>query len=115
MAYTIKLERDRTFEKPMVYKADGIAVNLTGKEVVFHLREVGADIDYLTLSTSDASANVNGSRLVYTNQIGGAFSLLLTDEETMLLAFNTGTYSFSLEYLGRKDDLGGGKVTITNP
>ncbi len=115
MAYTIKLERDRTFEKPMTYKANGVVVNLTGKEIVFHLREVNSDIDYLTLSTAAVAANVNGSRLIYTNQTGGAFSLLLTDEETNLLAFSTGTYSFSLEYSGRKDDLGGGKVTITNP
>ncbi len=115
MAYTMELERDRTFEKAMTFKANDVVVNLAGKVIVFHLRKVGAKVDFLTLSTSDTEANPNGSRLVYTNQTGGAFSLLLTDEETKLLTFDSGTFSLSLEYSGRKDDLGGGKVKISNP
>ncbi|HXG83177.1 MAG TPA: hypothetical protein VNI84_04030 [Pyrinomonadaceae bacterium] len=115
MAYTIKLERDRTFEKTLTYKAGGVGVNLTGKEIVFHVRKNESKTDYLTISTADIAANVNGSRLIYTNRTGGAFSLLLTDEETKLMRFDQGFYSFSLEYGGRKDDLSGGRLNVSNP
>ncbi len=68
-------------------------------------------IEILEIATQ-GTAGANG---LSANRTGGAFSLLLTDEETKLLNFDNGTYSFSLEYEGRKDDLGGGKVKISNP
>ncbi len=114
MAYTLKLERDRTFEKTLTYKAGGAGVNLTGKEIVFHVRKNESKNDYLTISTADIAPNGFGSRIAYTNQSAGVFSLLLTDEETKLMRFDAGFYSFSLEYDGRKDDLSGGRLTVSN-
>lgn len=112
MTYKLELERGRTYSKSMRRKSNGAATDLTGKTLVFHLRKDGAKTDYLTLSTDATGGNPNGSRLQYTNQAGGEFSLTLTDEETAAMRFDAGFYSFSLEYAGAKYDAGGGRVTV---
>lgn len=115
MSYILKLQRGRTYDKTMTRKAGGVAVDLTGKTLVFHLRKGISNTDYLTLSTDDLTANVNGSSLQYISQSGGTFRLILTDEETALMRFGRGFYSFSLEYGGAKFDEAGGRVTVALP
>lgn len=110
---TLTFNKGTTSELSFVYKASGVAVDLTGKVVVFHYLKRGATADTLALSSASAP-NVNGSFLAITNAVAGAFSLKLTDEETALMTIGTGTWWISLESGGDIRLIGKGATVVKN-
>lgn len=95
MGLTIKVGDDYSKTFPAFTDADGVAINITGATLTFHLRAPGATTDALTAT------------LALTTPASGIATLTLTDTQTATLTAGL-TYRYEIEMV----DSGG---LITTP
>ena len=109
-SHLINFYRGATHKVPYVFRAAGLLVDLTGKAVFFRLRnQNGKEVLYLASGTP---ANVKGSVLTITNALGGAFTVLITDEETAAFTFQNGTWEIGvIDSAGDIRFIGKGRAT----
>lgn len=112
MASTLTIYKGTTFNPLLTYTVDNVAINLTGKEVIFHVRYGNRSSDFLAVSSD--SVTTLQSTITFTNPTAGEFELLITDEETSTFRFTDGTWFLTLEDGGNSTLIGKGKLVVKN-
>lgn len=88
--YKLKLEQGATLRKPFTWKADGVAVDLTGWTGRMQIRpEIDADEILASLTTE------NGGILIEAPE-SGTFTLYMDDATTAALDFDQAVYDIEL-------------------
>jgi hypothetical protein len=79
--YPLRIRRGITWSRVLQYSnKDGTPIDLTGMEVVVHLRDV---FPTLTVLGSNDPPTTLGSEVVITDAANGKFRVKFTDEETL--------------------------------
>lgn len=95
--------RGTAFEEEFVYKAGGQPVDLSGKIVRFHFREENTPAPTATIlgsASNSPTPTSHGSKLLITNVAGGTLRLIVTDEETLAISYDRGSWWFTVEEQG---------------
>lgn len=102
--YPLRILRGITYSRVFKFEnSDGTPVNLTGMEVVVHLRDVFSTL--FVLGSNDAPTAL-GSEVAITDAVNGEFRFKLTDEETLtavLTSSNEGKWWIELHDTGDVD------------
>lgn len=86
-SYPLELYRGMTYSRTFQYSnSDGTPIDLTGKSIVVHIRNV---FPTLLVLDSDAAPTALGSEVVMVDAVDGRFRLKLTDEETLTAELTT--------------------------
>lgn len=92
--YTIVLYKGVTYNKSFTYTdSSDVPIDLTGKSVSIHFKNVFDDD--LELNSDDAPTAL-GSFITITDEVGGAFTLQLSKEETATATKGPGTWWLEL-------------------
>lgn len=85
--YPLRILRGITYSRVFQFaNNDGSPVDLTGMEIVIHLRDVFPTL--VVMSSNDAPTPL-GSEVVITDAVNGKFRFKLTDEETLTAVLTT--------------------------
>jgi hypothetical protein len=110
----LQIKRGVTFSANITISSAGVASNLTGKTLIFHVVKKGTGKDLFALSTADA-ANENGSRFYFTAAQAGALKIKIADEDTLIFKLEAYTWWIELSESGDKSELAAGTFKIANP
>lgn len=106
--------RGITFSRSFTYKASGQPVNLSGKNIIFYIRQKNSTTNYLVLNSSNAPTP-DGTGVTIISEPNGQFNIKVANEDTALISFDEGTWYIVLDDGVDPKRIGGGTISVLYP